>query len=123
MARNHVHMAVGLPGDGVISGMRGSCEVVIEVNMVKAMNSDPPVPFWISQNKVILSEGLADGAIPAAYFRTVMDYRQGKFLHQAPIDFICVFDLKCTESRESKEIIEFPIVLIDTRSKSIVSTF
>ena len=58
MARNHVHMAVGLPGNGVISGMRSSCEVVIEVNMVKAMHANPPVPFWISQNKVVLSEGL-----------------------------------------------------------------
>ena len=75
MARNHVHMAVGLPGDGVISGMRGSCEVVIEVNMVKAMNANPAVPFWISQNKVILSEGLQDGSIPSAHFRTVMNYR------------------------------------------------
>ena len=52
-----------------------------------------------------------------------MDYRQGKFLHQAPIDFICVFDLKCTESSNCTEIIDFPVVLIDTRSKSIVSTF
>jgi len=25
MARNHVHLAIGLPGDGVISGMRSSC--------------------------------------------------------------------------------------------------
>lgn len=31
-------MALGLPGKkGVISGMRTSCEVVVEVNMVKAI--------------------------------------------------------------------------------------
>lgn len=30
MARNHVHLAIGTPGkDGVISGMRSSCQVVI----------------------------------------------------------------------------------------------
>jgi 2'-phosphotransferase len=39
MARNHVHLAAGLPGkDGVISGMRSSCQVVIELNMVKAIH-------------------------------------------------------------------------------------
>ena len=38
MARNHVHLAVGCPGkDGVISGMRGSCQVVIELNLIRAM--------------------------------------------------------------------------------------
>ena len=37
MARNHVHFAIGLPGkNGVISGMRSSAEVVIEVNMTQA---------------------------------------------------------------------------------------
>ena len=31
-------MAIGMPGKkGVISGMRASCDVVIEVNMPKAM--------------------------------------------------------------------------------------
>ena len=129
MARNHVHMAVGLPGNGVISGMRGSCEVVIEVNMVKAMHANPPVPFWISQNKVVLSEGLADGSIPAAYFRWVLDYRQKKFLHQAPIEFICVYDFECTCTNDkanplqTQEVIEFPIVVIDVRQKAIVAEF
>ena len=96
MARNHVHMAVGLPGNGVISGMRSSCQIVVEVNMTRAMHSNPPVPFWISQNRVILSEGLEDGSIPTQYFRTVMDWQAKKFLHQAPIDYICVYDFECT---------------------------
>ena len=31
-------MAIGMPGkNGVISGMRQSCEVVVEVNMVRAI--------------------------------------------------------------------------------------
>jgi len=35
MSRTNIHMAADLPGDsGVISGMRGSCEVVIEVNII-----------------------------------------------------------------------------------------
>ena len=40
MARNHIHLAIGLPGDGVISGMRSSCQVVIDINMTKAMHSE-----------------------------------------------------------------------------------
>jgi 2'-phosphotransferase len=48
MARNHIHMAIGMPGKkGVISGMRGSCEVVVEVNIAKAMLQGK-IPFYIS---------------------------------------------------------------------------
>lgn len=74
MARNHVHLAIGLPGDGVISGMRASCQVVIEINMTKAMHGEHQIPFWISQNKVVLTAGLEDGSIPKAYFRYVLDF-------------------------------------------------
>ena len=39
MARNHVHFAIGYPGSsGLISGMRGSCQIVIELNLTKAMH-------------------------------------------------------------------------------------
>lgn len=38
MARNHIHFAIGMPGNNeVISGMRGSCDVVIEIDAAKAM--------------------------------------------------------------------------------------
>lgn len=74
MNRNHMHLAVGLPGNGVISGMRSSCQVVIEINMTRAMLSEHKMPFFISSNKVILSEGLEDGSIPTAYFRYVLDF-------------------------------------------------
>mmetsp|Transcript_12149 Transcript_12149/g.8483 ORF Transcript_12149/g.8483 Transcript_12149/m.8483 type:complete len:118 (-) Transcript_12149:640-993(-) len=98
MARNHIHMAIGLPKqNGVISGMRSSCEVVIEVNMPKAMMSKHKLPFYVSTNKVILSEGLKeDGSLPPEYFRSVIDYKKGVYLHQAPFDYICVFDFECT---------------------------
>ena len=73
MARNHVHMAVGMPGKtGVISGMRSSCQVVVEVNMTQAMFAGN-VPFHISENSVILSEGL-NGVVPSKYFRSVWDF-------------------------------------------------
>merc|ERR1712216_286593 len=38
MKRNHIHFAVGLPGDGgVISGMRSTCEVICKLDIEKAM--------------------------------------------------------------------------------------
>jgi hypothetical protein len=76
MARNHIRkyhfnplhinidMAIGMPGKkGVISGMRGSCEVVVEINLVNAIKQG--VPFFISENQVILSPGTnAEGFLP-----------------------------------------------------------
>jgi len=102
MARNHIRkplnfiidMAIGMPGkNGVISGMRASCEVVIEVNIVKAMFHGH-IPFWVSTNKVVLSEGI-DGAIPPTYFRTVRDVKKGEWIYKAPIEYIMVYDLEC----------------------------
>jgi 2'-phosphotransferase len=72
MGRNHIHMAIGYPGsDGVISGMRGSCEVIIEINLAKAMLGEDKIAFHKSSNNVVLSEGLEDGSIPFKYFRSV----------------------------------------------------
>lgn len=75
MARHHVHMAIAMNKDGVISGMRNSCEVVVEVNMAKAMNAKPQIPFYISSNQVILSPGTETGAIPPEFFRSILDIK------------------------------------------------
>ncbi|KAK2567551.1 tRNA 2'-phosphotransferase 1 [Acropora cervicornis] len=41
MKRNHIHFAIGEPGeDGVISGIRGSCEILIYINLKKALNGE-----------------------------------------------------------------------------------
>jgi RNA:NAD 2'-phosphotransferase (TPT1/KptA family) len=58
-------MAIGMPNkNGVISGMRGSCEVVVDINMVKAIK-EGQVPFFISQNQVILTPGVGEqGFLP-----------------------------------------------------------
>ena len=73
--RNHVHFAIGTPGkNGVISGMRSSCQVVVELNLTKAMYGEHKLKFFESSNKVILSEGLADGSIPVQCFRSVLDF-------------------------------------------------
>ena len=39
MKRQHIHLACDMPGsNGVISGMRSSCELAIYVDLQKAMN-------------------------------------------------------------------------------------
>ena len=98
MNRNHMHLANGLPGNkGVISGMRSSCEIVIEINMVKAMQGEHKIPFFVSENNVVLCEGLPDtGALPPEYFRYVLDFKTKKYLKQTPLDYICVYDFECT---------------------------
>lgn len=77
MGRNHIHFATGPTldsvlasqrensetpnskvGDGqVISGMRRDAQVLIYLDLKKALAAG--VPFWRSENGVILSEGLA----------------------------------------------------------------
>ena len=61
--------------------------------MVKAIYDK--IPFFISENKVILCPGLEDGSLPPKYFRTVLDFKKKDFFYQAPFDFICVYDFEC----------------------------
>ncbi|KAJ5385108.1 hypothetical protein N7517_003019 [Penicillium concentricum] len=76
MGRNHIHFATGpslesvlaVPTDdaaqgkskpndpGVISGMRRDAQVLIYIDVRKALEAG--VPFWRSENGVILSEGI-----------------------------------------------------------------
>jgi 2'-phosphotransferase len=70
MNRNHMHFATGLLGeDGVISGMRHSCTVLVYLDMAKAM--DAGIKFFKSENGVVLTEGL-DGHLPKEYFSKVV---------------------------------------------------
>ena len=82
MARNHVHLAVGLPGkNGVISGMRSSAEVVIEINMTQAI-FEGNIPFFVSKNRVILTPGIGEkGIIPAHFFRKIFETKTHKIIY------------------------------------------
>jgi 2'-phosphotransferase len=73
MKRNHIHMAVGLPGaDEVISGMRKSCEVVLYINVAAAMAAG--VKFYRSSNGVILTAGVENsGVLPAEFIQEVVE--------------------------------------------------
>lgn len=65
MSRSMIHFAPGLPGDKeVISGMRGSCDCYVFVDVKKAMADG--MKFWKSDNNVILTDGF-DGIIPPKY--------------------------------------------------------
>ncbi|XP_071160697.1 uncharacterized protein [Mytilus edulis] len=67
MGRNHIHFAAGEPGEnGVISGMRQSCEVMIFINLEAALADG--FKFFRSANNVILCAGNEDGVIPPKYF-------------------------------------------------------
>lgn len=70
MTRNHVHFATGVVGsDGVISGMRTSCNVLIYLNVEKALEDG--MKLYMSDNKVILTEGF-DGVVGPEYFEKVV---------------------------------------------------
>ncbi|RKP24629.1 KptA family-domain-containing protein [Syncephalis pseudoplumigaleata] len=71
--RNHVHLAVGLPGEhGVISGMRTSAQIHIYIDAARAMADG--IQFLRSANGVILTAGEGDtGILPPRYFSRVLD--------------------------------------------------
>uniref|UniRef100_A0A0E0A4L7 2'-phosphotransferase n=1 Tax=Oryza glumipatula TaxID=40148 RepID=A0A0E0A4L7_9ORYZ len=69
MARLHVHFSSGLPTDGgVISGMRQSVNILIYLDVSKALQDG--MKLYISDNKVILTEGF-DGVVPVKYFEKI----------------------------------------------------
>lgn len=70
MGRQHIHMAVDIPGEsGVISGMRGSCDYIVTLNISRAQEDG--LVFFRSSNNVILCEGNADGFILPKYIDSV----------------------------------------------------
>ena len=73
MNRNHMHFAAGLPGEnGVISGMRKSCEVYIYVDAIRCARDG--IVFFRSDNGVLLTAGVNnEGELPISYFSHVKD--------------------------------------------------
>ncbi|KAK7018971.1 putative tRNA 2'-phosphotransferase [Favolaschia claudopus] len=69
MTRNHIHLAQGVVGEGVISGMRGSSQILIFVNVQRAI--DAGIQFSLSNNGVILTEGDEQGILGTQYFLRV----------------------------------------------------
>jgi 2'-phosphotransferase len=78
LTRQHIHFAVGMIGeDGVVSGMRKSCDLFIYINAKKCMEDG--IKFYRSANNVILSAGI-DGIIDCKYFDCVKDRQGSEFI-------------------------------------------
>lgn len=75
MGRTHIHFATGLPkDDGVISGMRKSCQVHIYIDTKKC--AEDGILFYRSDNNVILTAGVDEkGILPPTYFQKATDNR------------------------------------------------
>ncbi|KAJ6446406.1 Major facilitator superfamily domain, general substrate transporter [Purpureocillium lavendulum] len=71
MGRNHVHCSAGVPGedDGVVSGMRGDAELLIELDVAASLRAG--VKWWRSDNGVLLTEGDDDGVLSTRFFKRV----------------------------------------------------
>jgi len=67
MGRQYIHMAAGTFGT-VISGMRSSSEVLIYIDLAKALNDG--IEFFESTNGVIETQGV-DGTLATKYFSHV----------------------------------------------------
>lgn len=78
MGRTHVHCSTGLPDDeqGVISGMRKDAEVLVYVDVRRSLE-DGAMTWWISDNGVVLTEGVGEeGLVPAKYFKEVVGRKE-----------------------------------------------
>lgn len=74
--RNEIHFASEEPQAlggtrRAISGMRHDCDLVIWVDLKRAIAED--LPFYLSDNGVILSPGDGDGRIDCGYFLKALD--------------------------------------------------
>lgn len=73
MNRLHIHFATTdnwTPTTTGISGLREHCEILIYCNLPLALADG--IPFWISDNHVLLTNGL-NGVLPGKYFLKAID--------------------------------------------------
>jgi 2'-phosphotransferase len=82
MNRQHIHCATGLPtDDGVISGLRKSCNVYVFIDAAKCATDG--IVFYRSDNGVLLTAGVNnEGNLPVEYFSHVMDKSETILLDQ-----------------------------------------
>ncbi|KAF8880187.1 phosphotransferase KptA/Tpt1 [Infundibulicybe gibba] len=69
MARNHIHLAQGVAGENVISGMRSSSQILIFIDVEKALSSG--IEFFLSANGVVLTKGDERGFLSPTFFQRV----------------------------------------------------
>ncbi|TFK25104.1 phosphotransferase KptA/Tpt1, partial [Coprinopsis marcescibilis] len=69
MKRNHIHLAQGIAGQNVLSGMRQGSQILIFIDVQKAL--DAGIKFFLSDNGVVLSEGDENGILKPEFFSRV----------------------------------------------------
>ncbi|EFX00142.1 tRNA splicing 2 phosphotransferase 1 [Grosmannia clavigera kw1407] len=91
MGRNHVHCGSCEGGEGeadmdadadadldtarlarTIPGLRKNADLLVFLDVRRALCEDPSIRWWRSDNGVVLTEGNADGVVPARFFRRVV---------------------------------------------------
>lgn len=119
----------------VVSGMRNSCDVIIEIDVAKAMADG--FKFLKSKNNVVLMPGKGTaGLVPPGYFKNVW-HKSSRTGHKhsqsqkvvsldlTPYPYLLVLDFEanCVENGvlPCQEIIEFPIVPVDVRNLKIMN--
>lgn len=75
MTRNHIHLTENERFNADISGFRSSSEILIYINVSKAMEDG--IVFYRSENNVILTEGI-NGTLSNKYFDKVVDRATNK---------------------------------------------
>lgn len=85
MARNHIHCAALLPKEGVVSGMRGTCQIAVYIDVAKTMALG--LKWYRSDNGVLLTRGDRTGRVPPSCFEKVIDMVTGETVSvPSPID-------------------------------------
>lgn len=69
MGRQHVHLAQGVVGPTVVSGMRSSSRVLIYIDLQKALEAG--LEFYLSTNGVVLTPGNERGIVEPRFFEKV----------------------------------------------------
>jgi len=69
MSRIHIHLAQGVPGANITSGIRSSAQVLIFIDLEKAMGAG--IKFYLSSNGVVLTEGNDLGFLEPCFFQHV----------------------------------------------------
>ena len=135
MSRNHIHFAIGYKGDdSVISGMRGDCDMFIELDLEFAL--EQRTQFYISSNNVILTPGI-NGILSPVFFKKV--YRKvnkktelifsnddlKSLLKEHAYKYLMVLDFEANcingQRMNPQEIIEFPFIPVRVEDRKIMS--
>ncbi|KAF8074531.1 KptA family-domain-containing protein [Lyophyllum atratum] len=69
MGRQHIHLAQGITGPAVVSGMRSSSRVLVFIDLRKALHAG--IEFYVSSNGVVLTPGNELGILETRFFERV----------------------------------------------------